>query len=73
MSKVYPLLSPAGGLNHLIKHADAYGTLLLAPESRASTWDVLRGGLGSDVEYMNRALEHTFRQVQAAGSRQQLG
>ncbi|KAL4430564.1 hypothetical protein ABPG77_005804 [Micractinium sp. CCAP 211/92] len=51
-----------GGLSHLIAHADAYGTLLLAPESRASTWDMLRGGLGPDVEYINRALEKIFRQ-----------
>ncbi|KAL4436951.1 hypothetical protein ABPG75_004090 [Micractinium tetrahymenae] len=50
------------GLSHLIKHADAYGTLLLAPESRTSTWDVLRGGLGPDVEYINRALQQTFQQ-----------
>jgi phospholipase/carboxylesterase len=36
----------AGGLSHLIKHADACGTILLAPESRGSTWDMLRGGFG---------------------------
>jgi phospholipase/carboxylesterase len=34
--------------------------LVLAPSSRESTWDVLRGGFGPDVELLDRALAHTF-------------
>ena len=40
--------------------ADAAGLLLLAPESRGHTWDVLLGGYGPDVLFINRALEHVF-------------
>jgi phospholipase/carboxylesterase len=40
--------------------ADAYGLVLLAPDSRGSTWDVIRGGFGDDVAFIDRALEHVF-------------
>jgi hypothetical protein len=33
-------------MHHLMGHADAYGTLLVSPQSRGSTWDMLRGGFG---------------------------
>lgn len=35
-----------GGLSHLVGHADAFGCLLLSPQSKGSTWDMLRGGYG---------------------------
>jgi phospholipase/carboxylesterase len=34
--------------------------LLLVPDSREQTWDVIRGGYGPDVTYIDRALEQTF-------------
>ena len=34
------------------------GLVLLAPESRRSTWDVIGGGYGPDVAFIGRALEH---------------
>ncbi len=40
--------------------ADAHGLVLLAPDSRGSTWDVIRGGFGPDVTFIDRALEHVF-------------
>jgi predicted esterase len=40
--------------------ADEAGLVLLAPESRGTTWDVLRGGYGPDVAFIDRALEQTF-------------
>ncbi len=40
--------------------ADEVGLVLLAPESRGRTWDVLVGGYGPDVEFIDRALEQTF-------------
>lgn len=34
--------------------------ILLAPDSRDRTWDVLLGGYGPDVDFIDRALAHTF-------------
>ncbi|MDP1846583.1 MAG: hypothetical protein Q8K79_02235 [Solirubrobacteraceae bacterium] len=39
---------------------EAHGLVLLVPESRASSWDFLRGGYGPDVGYIDRALAHVF-------------
>ncbi len=36
------------------------GAILVAPDSRGSTWDILRGGFGPDVAFINRALEMIF-------------
>jgi phospholipase/carboxylesterase len=33
---------------------------VLAPDSRASSWDFLRGGYGPDVAFIDRALDHVF-------------
>jgi phospholipase/carboxylesterase len=49
------------GLALLRGPADEAGLILLAPDSRRGTWDLLRGGYGPDVEYMDRALAYTFR------------
>jgi predicted esterase len=40
--------------------ADAAGFLLLSPDSRESTWDVVRTGFGPDIEFIDRALELVF-------------
>jgi phospholipase/carboxylesterase len=48
------------GISHFRHLADAAGVVLLAPESRGRTWDVLVGGYGPDVEFIDRALEWTF-------------
>ncbi|HEX8646723.1 MAG TPA: PHB depolymerase family esterase [Thermoleophilaceae bacterium] len=40
--------------------AEEHGVALLAPDSRGSTWDVIRGGFGPDVEFIDSALEHVF-------------
>ncbi len=49
-----------GGLAPLRALADEFGLLLLAPESRGRTWDVLVGGFGPDVEVIDRALTRAF-------------
>ena len=49
-----------GGISHFLDRADEAGIILLAPESRGRTWDVLVGGYGPDVEFIDRALEQTF-------------
>jgi hypothetical protein len=48
------------GLRLLQQHADRSGFILLAVESRRSTWDMLLGGYGPDVEFINQALARTF-------------
>ena len=40
--------------------AEAAGAIVLAPDSRGSTWDVLRGGFGPDVRFVDEALRQTF-------------
>lgn len=40
--------------------ADARGMVLLIPDSRASTWDMILGGFGPDVEFLDQALTYTF-------------
>ncbi|HEV7252433.1 MAG TPA: alpha/beta hydrolase-fold protein [Mesorhizobium sp.] len=49
------------GLALLQAIADRHGFLLLAPDSRRpDTWDVIRGGYGPDVAYINEALRFVF-------------
>lgn len=40
--------------------AEQAGLLVLAPDSRERTWDVLTAGYGPDVERLDRALAETF-------------
>jgi phospholipase/carboxylesterase len=51
----------AGALRRLQPLADEAGLILLAPESRGATWDVILGGFGPDVEFIDRALGRLFR------------
>jgi phospholipase/carboxylesterase len=59
------MLHGAGGsarhsINWLQGYAERFGLILLVPDSREGTWDVITGGYGADVAYINRALEQTF-------------
>jgi phospholipase/carboxylesterase len=49
------------GLSLLQSFADESGLLLLAPDSRRRTWDVIVDRYGLDVSYIERALAQTFR------------
>lgn len=40
--------------------ADRYGFIIVAPDSRGATWDVTRGDLGPDVEFIDGALREVF-------------
>jgi phospholipase/carboxylesterase len=51
----------AAGTLGLIEQA-APGALLLLPESRGPTWDVIMGAYGPDVAFLDAALEQVFRQ-----------
>jgi phospholipase/carboxylesterase len=48
------------GISHFLDLADEAGVVLLAPESRDRTWDVLVDGYGPDVAFIDRALELVF-------------
>lgn len=51
----------AHALDPFVRRADEAGLILLAPESRGSTWDVIaRRDYGPDVEFIDRALAHVF-------------
>lgn len=49
-----------GGLDPLLRLADEAGLILVAPDSRGRTWDVIVGGYGPDVAFIDRALAQTF-------------
>lgn len=53
--------------------ADARGMVLLAPDSRAFTWDLIIGGFGPDVEFLDLALAHTFERCRIDPARIALG
>jgi len=53
----------ARGMSQLAVLADELGVVLLAPISRSSTWDAVRGSYGDDVRRINSALEDTFARV----------
>jgi phospholipase/carboxylesterase len=58
-------LHGAGGvagqmLELFTERAHARGFAVLAPESRGRTWDVIIGGYGPDVDFIDRALAWTF-------------
>ncbi len=57
------------GISPFLDLADEAGLVLLAPESRERSWDVLVGGYGSDVEFIDRALEQTFERLAVEATR----
>ncbi|HWW53966.1 MAG TPA: hypothetical protein VNY84_09360 [Acidimicrobiales bacterium] len=55
-------LHGAGGsgrreLRPVLAAADRYGVVVAAPDSRAPTWDILTGGFGPDVLFIDRVLD----------------
>ena len=48
------------GLYPLRELVDGAGLVLLSPASRGATWDLLRGGYGPDVAFIDRALTEAF-------------
>lgn len=50
----------AGILRRLGAAAEAAGVAVLAPDSRESTWDGVRGGFGPDPSFIDVALERVF-------------
>lgn len=52
--------------------ADA-GVALLVPSSRSSTWDAIRGGMGPDVSFLDRALAKVFGMINVDPARLAVG
>lgn len=48
------------GLAPLDDLPEKVGLIVVAPDAREGTWDVIMGGYGPDVRFINRALEQTF-------------
>ena len=49
-----------GGLRPFLPLADAAGMLLLGVDARGPTWDVIRGGFGPDIAFLDEALADVF-------------
>jgi phospholipase/carboxylesterase len=57
----------------VFKLADELGFVVLAPDSRGRTWDVIHGHFGPDVLFLDEALEHAFAQVAVDPKRLAIG
>jgi len=71
------MLHGAGGgaeeMRFTFTEAERIGAVVLAPESRAETWDVIMGAFGPDVAFINAALEETFDAVPVDSGRVAIG
>ncbi len=72
------MLHGAGGnarhsLPLLQRFADKAGLILLVPDSRGQTWDVITGGYGRDVDFIERALAQTFSRYNIDPTRLAIG
>ena len=48
------------GIRPFLSLADRWGVILVAPKSRGRTWDVILGGYGPDVRFVERAIDRTL-------------
>lgn len=55
--------SGARTIGHTRDLAEELGVVLLAPDSRGATWDVIRGAYGADVAFIDRALARVLDEV----------
>lgn len=51
------------GFETFCRLAGEDGIAVLAPDSAGRTWDAILGGFGPDIEFLDRALAHTFSQL----------
>lgn len=66
-SSAYASLAP------FLPMLDRAGLLLLAPDSRQQTWDVIMGNYGKDVSFIDQALTHVFNHYEIDTSRLAIG
>ena len=62
-----------GGLAPLRQFADAAGLVLVAPESRGRTWDVIEDDYGADVAFIDRTLDAVFQRLRLDTGRLAIG
>jgi phospholipase/carboxylesterase len=72
------LLHGAGGAGERIERrlqslADDFGFIIVAPDSRGPTWDATRGGLGADVEFIDRVMRDVLARYPIDQSRIAIG
>jgi phospholipase/carboxylesterase len=72
------MLHGAGGtgdsaLGLLRPLADETGMVLLAPDSRGRTWDIILGAFGPDVAFLERALKAAFARCAVDAARVAIG
>jgi phospholipase/carboxylesterase len=53
--------------------AEAQGMIVLAPDARSYTWDLVYAGFGRDVAFLDQALMHTFERCRVDRARIALG
>ncbi|MQA39894.1 alpha/beta hydrolase [Rugamonas aquatica] len=53
-----------GGDAIALAHATRHGTLLLLPDAQSTSWDVLRGGYGADLAFIDRLLVWTMQRYE---------
>src|SRR4051812_35152749 len=53
----------AAGMRFTFDVAEQFGVVVLAPESRAGTWDAINGHVGPDVTFLDAALGYVFERV----------
>ena len=75
---LFVLLHGAGGeargiLSMFQVRTEKFGLLALVPESRGPTWDIIRGGYGPDVAFLNEALEQVFAEYDIDSHRIAIG
>jgi phospholipase/carboxylesterase len=61
------------GLELLLGQVDDAGLVLLAPSSQGRTWDLVLGGYGPDVAWIDRALAEVFQRLPMDPSRLAVG
>ena len=60
-------------LHRLGSAPDEAGVAVLAPDSRAASWDAIRHSFGPDVAFVNRALDRVFDTVKVDPARIAVG
>jgi phospholipase/carboxylesterase len=65
--------SGAGMLRRIGAAADEAGVAILAPDSRGTTWDAIRGRFDDDIAFLNRALDHVFSRLSVDPARLAVG
>ncbi len=65
--------SGASTLRRISAAAEESGVAVIAPDSRGTTWDAIRGAFGEDVGFLNRVLEFVFARVDVDPARIAIG